>query len=52
MDEDIQSVVDTGEQIVEQSVDTYEDQAREQGWKPREKNIKVIQINGVLLKSL
>ena len=36
MDEDIQSVVDTDEQVVEQSVDTYEDQAREQGWRPRE----------------
>ena len=36
MDEDIQSVIDTGEQAVEQSVDTYEDQAREQGWKPKE----------------
>ena len=36
MDEDIQSVVDTGEQAVEQSVDTYEDQARAQGWKPKE----------------
>ena len=33
MDEDIQSVVDT-EAVVEQSVDTYEEQAREQGWKP------------------
>lgn len=35
MNEDIQSVVDT-EAVVEQSVDTYEEQAREQGWKPKE----------------
>ena len=37
MDEDIQSVVDTSDtEGSTQSTDVYEDQAREQGWKPKE----------------
>jgi hypothetical protein len=36
MDEDIQPVIDTGEVGSEQHVDTYEQQAKEQGWKPKE----------------
>ncbi len=36
MDEDIQSVVDTDTEVAEQVVDNYEQQAKEQGWKPKE----------------